>query len=413
MMNQLSVESSASCLNESTSAAVLTFVVSDNMLGELAQIDPAPAIQSQRFGLRLIDIMAKVFPNVFAVSFLPIQDYPIGKKIFFRRFKFSYRGTFCLGLPFINIVILKHVSRFLVLLLNIRRLLAAHFVLVHGLHLPYIAFAVLLKYFGVRIGIALTDQQGVVLPTDGRLRAQLKNVDRWIAVKLANQFDFSIALSEALRETYASHSPSIVVPGVFDDELALRVQAVEPFPSTKFRVLYFGGLHADYGIRDLIEATSLLDENIEIRLFGAGPMVHEIGNTTLRNRNLYWGGLVDQTILVEEMANCDLLINPRPSNSTMAAYSSPSKLIEYAASGKAVLTTRLPSLPDTIADAALLIEQENAEGIAYAIRQAANMAPLALASVGKTYQKAVHDICSVDAIAGKLGEIVLKRVNVP
>lgn len=395
--------------NGNASAIVLSFVVPDKMLCELMRIDPAPAIQSQRFGLRLIDIMAYVFPDLSAVNFVPIQDYPIGRKVMFGCFQFSHRGIACRGLPFVNLVILKHVTRFLALLASGRRFLSADVLLVHGLHLPYLVFAVLLKHMGVRIGIALTDQQGVVLPTDGALRGQLKRIDRWISVKLANQFDFSIALSHSLRDTYTRQSAAMVIPGIFDEGLAMRVKEVEPKRSEKFRVLYFGGLHADYGIRELLDAAALVDEHIEIRVFGSGPMAKEIESSGLRERNLFWGGLVDQSVLIEEMARCDLLINPRPSSGHMAAYSSPSKLLEYAAAGKPVLTTRLPSLPDAIVDATLIIEEETASGVANSISHAAGLAADELANLGACYRRAVLDICSVEAISGNLRSIALQR----
>ena len=409
MRYHITAESFETRAGGNDTAVVLSFVVSDDMLAELALIDPAPAIQSHRFGLRLIDIMAQVFPDLSAVSFVPIQDYPIGSKIVFGRSEFRHRGIACRGLPFFNLVILKHVSRFLALLASGRQFLACDVLLVHGLHLPYLVFAVLLKLAGVRIGIALTDQQGVVLPTDGTLRAGLKRIDRWISVKFANQFDFSIALSNSLRDTYTPQSAAMVIPGIFDDGLALRVKEVQTKRSEKFRVLYFGGLHADYGIRELLDAASLIDETIEIRLFGSGPMANEIENSDLRDRNLFWGGLVDQSVLIEEMAHCDLLINPRPSGGLMAAYSSPSKLLEYAASGKPVLTTRLPSLPDGIVDAALIIEEETASGIAGSISHAAGLAPDELANFGARYHRAVLDICSVEAISDNLRSIALQR----
>lgn len=388
--------------------ALIGYVVSDEMLDELTRIDPTPAIQTHRFGLVLLELLGSSFDRFDGYSFVPVQDYPIGRRIGFGGGTHDRGGRTVMALPFINLMVAKHVSRFAALLSRYPVMRRLDVAVVHGLHLPNLLAALLLKASGVRIGIVLTDQQGIILPTDGRIRRLLKGIDRRLSVGLARRFDFAIALSDTLAATYAPGRPALVVPGIYDDTLEERVDAVSRSRSFDgaCRVLYFGGLSPEYGIAALLDAVPLLDPGIEVRLFGRGPLEPAIAAMANRHPALVWGGLVDQARLLEEMANADILINPRPAGGTLARMSSPSKLIEYAASGRAVMTTRLPSLSDELIDAVLPIDDETPAGIAAAINAAARQTPAMLAARGNKFRARVRGRYAIDALRVALSPLL-------
>lgn len=389
------------------SGALISYVVSDDMLDLLTQIDPAPAIQTQRFGLVLLALLRGSVDRVESYNFVPVQDYPVVRRIWFGKSRHQRSGLTVQGLPFVNLIVLKHVSRFFALLAHYRIMRRLDIVIVHGLHLPNLLYAQLLRASGVRIGIVLTDKQGLILPTDGGFRRMLKVIDRRLSIALSRRFDFAIALSDALAATYAPGRPALVMPGIYDNTLEERIAAhPRTMLNDRFRVVYFGGLKAEYGIAALLDAIPLLDPGIEIRLFGHGPLETTIANMADRHPALVWGGLVDQARLIEEMVGCDILINPRPSTGDLAQMSSPSKLIEYAASGRAVMTTRLPSLSADLMEAALPIDDETPVGIATAINAAARTAPEVLVAKGLDFRAHVCRQYSIEGLREGLAPLL-------
>ncbi|MBM3333238.1 glycosyltransferase family 4 protein [Candidatus Sumerlaeota bacterium] len=394
-------------VTRSPDVALISYIVSDNMLDELTRIDPTPAIQTQRFGLVLLRLLESSTNRLSSYNFVPIQDFPIGRRIWFGAATHRRGGRDILSLPFVNIVGLKHVTRLIALLLRFRTLCRFDTIVVHGLHLPNLVAAVFLKAIGVRIGVVLTDRQGVVLPTDGRIRRWLKVIDRGISVSLARRFDFGIALSDTLAQTYVPGRPVILLPGIFDDMLERRV-AVCPRDRHEdaFRVVYFGGLSTEYGIAALLDTLPLLDSRVQVRIFGRGPLEEAIAAASAHHPNVFWGGLVNQDRLVREMADCDLLINPRPARGLLAQMSSPSKLIEYAASGRPVMTTRLPSLTSDLMEWLLPIDDETAPGIAQAINAASNLSRAVLNEYGINFRAAVKRGYSIASLQASLAPLL-------
>jgi len=388
--------------------ALIGYVVPNDVLDLLVRIDPSPAIQTHRFGRVLLDLLSRGYDRFDSYGFAPVQDYPIARRIWFGSDRGYVGGQTLETMPFVNLMLLKHVTRFGALLARYGQLSRYGVAVIHGLHLPNLLFAQLLRRAGVRIVLVLTDPQGVILPTDGALRCGLKRIDRRLSRLLASRFDAVIALSPALSETYAPGRPALFLPGIYDETLERRV--AEHRTSSRqdgmFRVVYFGGLTREYGIAALLDTLPLLAPNIEVRLFGRGELEGRIADATQRHPNLVWGGLVDQARLIREMVDCDLLINPRPAGGHVAGLSSPSKLIEFAASGRPVLTTRLPSLPPALLAAVLPIDDESPAGIAAAIHAAAAMDRTERDRLGARFQQQVRTDYSGDGLQAPLHRIL-------
>lgn len=379
----------------------LSFIMSENQLEQVSRLDPTPAIQTHRFAIMMAGLLRRVFPDLASYNFVPIQDFPVGRKFRFKRSRFRRDGHDHYSLSFINALVLKHLTRFGSLLRLYREMAGYDFLIVHGLHMPNLAFAVLLRSARVRIGLLLTDEHGIALPTDGLLRRAMRRIDGRLVRWLCGWFDFSIALSPALAATYAPGRPTAVFPGIYNDELAARVAALPVTASSDgapFRVVYFGNLNAAYGVQALIDALPFLATGIELRLFGRGPLEATIAELAAATDNLHWGGLVDEEGLTAEMADCDLLINARPADSRLAQMSSPSKLLEYAASGKAVATTRLTTIPPEVMAHCIPIEASTGPAVADAIIRAAKLPETSRAALGRDFQQEVRRRYCVDTL---------------
>jgi glycosyltransferase involved in cell wall biosynthesis len=359
------------------------------LAAEVFAADSAPQAQTVNFGLNLLAMLRAAFARVEQAGFVPIQDYPRGRRLWFGTLRFQVDGAPCLLLPFVNLTVLKHLTRFASLMwLLLSRRQTGRVVIVHGLHLPYLVFALLAKARGATTGIMITDEQGLAAPGDGALKRFLKGIDGRLARWFTRRADFCLALSDGLAALYAGGKPSFVFPGLAAADAADTEAAPRQAGGTR-TILYAGSLAQDYGADLLAQAAALLPDGYEVRILGRGPLVPVIEAAAAGSQRLRYLGFTGRAGVISAMQDADLLINPRPSQTRLAAMSAPSKLIEYAMAGRPVLTTRLPSVTPVMADSLLFIEQEDAAGIAGAIVSAFALGPEALDDLGRRYRSAV------------------------
>lgn len=166
------------------------------------------------------------------------------------------------------------------------------------------------------------------------------------------------------------NKPSLVFPGILDstltEQLSKNYQAAPP--NEAFTIIYAGGLNRSYGVDLLIEAIADIDEfPVLLKIFGRGDQEEELKKRSGTDPRFQYEGFVSPDKLIPELTKADLLINPRPSKEDFSMMSFPSKLIEYLATGRPVLTTKIASIPDSYKPHFYYIEDETAKGIKKAI----------------------------------------------
>ena len=109
--------------------------------------------------------------------------------------------------------------------------------------------------------------------------------------------------------------------------------------------------------------------NTQIHVYGPGDYVEELQQIAAKDPRVFYGGMLMNSEIVEKEMEATLLINPRPTHEEFVKYSFPSKNMEYMASGTPVLTTKLPGMPKEYNPYVFIIEEENAEGVAKALKQ--------------------------------------------
>lgn len=355
-------------------ALLLGFTIADATAQEIFAVDPLPAVQTHNFAWSVARSLRAAHGTVFLLSAVPVQSHPIVPQKWFSGGYFIEAGIAGRMLAFANLMILKHLTRFLSCLLALPqfRRWGVQTVYIHGVHSPFLLFGVLLRLLGYRVVPILTDPPGVILPTDGRLAASLKRIDAAVIRALIRPSTAVVALAPELARYYADKLPTLVLPGIINGNWLERVRgfaAVADRTETGRRptVLYAGGLAAAYGVDRLIDAGSLLPD-IDFIFYGKGDQVTRLQCSTAPN--ILYKGFADAATLAEAMRDASVLINPRPSGANFAVQSFPSKLIEYLATGRTVLTTRIRSIPANLAGYFAYIDDETPHGIAEAIREA-------------------------------------------
>ncbi len=187
--------------------------------------------------------------------------------------------------------------------------------------------------------------------------------------RYANSFDAYILLTEQMNEVVnLKGRPYMIMEGLVDVNMADAGAAVNG--DGRKIVIYAGGLYEEYGIKYLIDGFKMLDDkDVELHLFGHGPMVNEIEEEIKRDGRIRFFGIVHNSKVVEAELQATLLVNPRPTVEDFTKYSFPSKNMEYMVSGTPVLTTNLPGMPKEYHDYVYLLEDESAQGVSQVLKK--------------------------------------------
>lgn len=358
---------------------LLGFTVPDHMIEEVLRKDKNLPLQTHKFAWSLARALRNGGANVHLLSALPISNFPAMPKVLVMATRFSCNGFFGRTLGFINIVGLKHVTRFLACLFSGEIVFfssRSSVIIVHGVHSPFLWFSVLARLFKRKVVVVLTDPPGVILPSDGRLIRFLKKVDRNLVKSALSHVDGVIALTQALVDDFSPNTPALILCGFMDQHLE-ELQLPKPEYRETFSVAYAGGLSEQYGVGHLLDAVMGVDSlPISLTLYGKGPLLPRILECASVDARISYGGVVHPRELSSLLQRADLLINPRPSVHDFVRHSFPSKIIEYMALGVPVASTRLPGIPSGYLDEMYVIDDESSAGIRAALERIA-MIPLA------------------------------------
>lgn len=184
---------------------------------------------------------------------------------------------------------------------------------------------------------------------------------------LMKRYDSYVFLTKAMNELInPQNKPYIVMEGVCNDSSCESV----PLKTNGKRVCaYMGSLSKNIGVENLLEAfkDSALNDIILV-VYGGGDIEDVVEKASLEYSNIEYGGLVSNEKASQLQHEVSLLINPRPVDIGYAAYSFPSKIMEYMSSGTPVMTTRLAGIPDEYFDYVYTIESDKPNGIREAIK---------------------------------------------
>lgn len=393
----------------------LGFAVPDEMAKPLLEMDPSPAIQTHKFGWSFARALQRGFGEVTLVSSCPVQNFPLVRRISFTGATFNSHGMQGITLGFINLFLLKHLTRLLACLVTALPTISREridWIFIHGVHTPYLIFGLIARHLGCSMAVVVTDPPGVILTTDGTAARLMKRVDTWLIRKFLRHADVVFALAPDLVRDLAPGRPRLVFPGVLESTLADHVctfeRASAKSATRPFTIMYAGGLSHAYGVDRLIEAVVMLPRSVSVclKLYGRGDQEVRIRQLADQDSRFIYGGFVDTATLMPELCAADILINPRPTSELFATQSFPSKLIEYLATGRPVLTTRITSIPDELREHFYYIDDESAEGIHLAICAVMAMSASDRAELGFAARQFVRTNYSEAATGRRIAEFI-------
>lgn len=194
-------------------------------------------------------------------------------------------------------------------------------------------------------------------------RLALSAADRIICISEVLQ-DYILQL---LEHKAGSVDVRLVINGVNVDRF--EVEPADLGGSNTTHAGFAGLLKADYGIEALIRAAQLLrDENIMLHVFGDGPHRGQLEAMAADIENLRFHGPIPFLDMPAFLKALDILLY---TTDQKHLYQSPTKLFEYMATAKPIVTARTPQTNMLLkeSETALFFEVGSAKGMAEAIKK--------------------------------------------
>lgn len=155
------------------------------------------------------------------------------------------------------------------------------------------------------------------------------------------KFDYGIALSEYAKRFFERNAKVIVMEGGLN--LSCYKDFEQPFRSSKTKFMYAGTLSDVTGVDILLDAIKMWKaDDVEFYILGKGFLEKRIRSAAERDGRIHFLGFVTDDEYYELMMKMNVFINPRNMEMEQNQNNFPSKVLEYLAAGRAVISTRFP-----------------------------------------------------------------------
>lgn len=265
-------------------------------------------------------------------------------------------------------------------------------VFVYSMHSPFLAAARMVKRRlpGAKIVLIVPDLPQYMDVKKSRLKSLLKRID-WLSIKKClRSVDQYVLYSRHMADFLKLRDGTwTVMEGSYDASLTVSEADIQREPD-RISVMYSGRLDLCYGIKELLGAMELLDQNYELWLTGDGnalPLIREAAERDARIR--YYGFLPSRYELLKKQCEATMLISTRNPDEPASAYCFPSKIFEYMASANPVISTRIRGIPDAYFEHLIPLSGITPREIADAIRRVAEMPADARAAFGRSAREFV------------------------
>ena len=371
------------------------------------------------FQKKLIDGFNRTECDLYVISAPFIGAYPLRcKKWFFKGFKTAQNKYRYIN--FINIWGIRNFSRSIAAKKAVKNFIADRdknkLIVVYSAHTPFLQAAVYAKRKDPSIKICLFSPD---LPNYMNLDANrskiydfAKKYDISLMHNLMSHVDAFVILTEHMKECLPIYDkPYIVAEGIFSDCAEYETIKKENETDGITRIVYAGKLNEKFGIKNLVDAFSLLtDINYRLILCGTGDCSDYVSNASEKDKRIIYTGQITPEESKNWQMRANVLINPRENNEEYTKYSFPSKNIDYLMTGKPVVAYMLDGIPKIYENFLYVIDENKSP--AYAISEAIERAVKENADCGQerflSFMKYAEEKLSAHKIANSIVKMCFK-----
>lgn len=215
-----------------------------------------------------------------------------------------------------------------------------------------------------RIPLVVEYEDDAKINLKGESRLQ-RNKGEWIVGRTQDYIGGALLVTEHLGR-HLRTSNVCVLPGIVEDgqlHAACQPRSARPV------VVYCGQMSYLKGPDILIGALQGVSHEIDMHLFGGGPMLDEIRKLASRaNRHrITVHGRVSEEALKQHIDGADLFVNPHRMDLGHCDSLFPFKVFEYLARGKPVVTSQIAKLSPVVEGALVRYDQDSPHTLAEAL----------------------------------------------
>ncbi|MBP6182584.1 glycosyltransferase [Flavobacterium sp.] len=363
-----------------------------NFILENSIIKPSQA--AQKFQKLFIEGFLLNNTSITAISTLPVDKKTIKRKWFNIKNSIS-NGVEYYYLPILNLLFLKEIIIFTSTFLYYLKWMLTKkdkIVINNILNLTVSITSLLLsKLFKIKC-IAIVTDLPIYMGEDILVDSFKMRLYKKLASYFILKYDGYILLTEQMNEIVnVNNKPFLVMEGLVDYNINKTSNKTNNF-KREFKIIYAGSIHRKYGILNLINAfIKLKNKEINLHIYGNGDLEKEVEYISKNNPNIKYFGTIANELLINELKNAYLLINPRPISGEYTKYSFPSKNIEYMSSGTPLVTTNLPGIPKEYYPYIYILEGDKEIDIFNMLYKLINLPISEIEEFGKKSKKFVQD----------------------
>lgn len=364
-----------------------------------------PSNAPENFQLSFSKGMEENQQKLDVLSFPVIASYPNGPCLYWKKSQYSlgtYTNIQCPG--FANVPVLKQIGIFLSTYFGILRWFKGkndeqNYIIVYSDYPPYAKAA--------RAACRHGNAKCVLLMTDLATFSYYphkKSLDTWarlcmekICIADYRKYDGYILLSKYMESAMKIEDlPTTVVEG-FSDVASFDFEETK---TDRKVFMYAGSLSRVYNIDLLIDAFQKTSIDADLWIFGAGELEADIKIAAEKDKRIIFKGKVPRDYLLRSQKKANILLNIKSSQVEHTKYAFPSKLLEYMASGTAVLTTKVAGIPQEYFEYVMPIEDETLEGVTRKLEEVNRIPEIELQDLAEKAYRFVSEKknCRVQAV---------------
>lgn len=176
----------------------------------------------------------------------------------------------------------------------------------------------------------------------------IRKIYAFIQKMIITRYDYVIGLSENVEKYMRKGQKFICIEGGIEqsvyDYFKWKPES-EQIVTEKNEVtfMYAGLLAPVTGIEQLLLAFESTEQSFfRLKITGGGVYENLVTDAASRDHRIKYMGCMDYEVYLDELASADILINPRNMSLSENENNFPSKIMEYLATGKQIISTKFP-----------------------------------------------------------------------
>jgi glycosyltransferase involved in cell wall biosynthesis len=322
----------------------------------------------------LTSIEAAGIPVSTVITSMPSPSWPSGHPMLVKSAKYRLENGISVGsVSFVNLPLLKQLTIGLAVLMRLltwgwrTRKCRARVVCTFNLTVPPGLFTLAAaRLIGAKVVAHLNDINipGETVPNSTFFRLDYE-LQRW----LMPRFDGLVVVSDAIIRDFSLHAPHIRVEGGVI-ESAFPTAAARRIDSASFVMVAAGSLDEANGFIVLLAAfCKLSGTHYRLRIAGAGPLEAEVRRAAALDSRIEYCGYLAFADVLRLYESADVLVNLRLTKSVNTKYFFPSKLMEYLASGRPVISTCTGHVEEEFGQFTFLLREETPDALVAAVQE--------------------------------------------